>query len=166
MLFSQREVSTTAFETLFSVDSTSSAALKGRAIVKHVGNARERGTWTCSKCQGIASCSHVKPCKALLPEEFGDLLEHMHLAEDVTTVDINCLCEHSACVLSKNISWLLNWLSSRSRHHSLVSADHASKVGDVTFRSHIVSVSRPHSRGGPIYVSPSERFKLPVPSRR
>lgn len=142
MLFSQREVSTTAFETLFSVDSTSSAALKGRSIVKHVGNARERGTWTCSKCQGISSCTHIIQSKRLLPEEFGDHLEHMQVAENAMTVDINSLCRN---LFSKTmLHSLILFNSAWSGHYGLVFTNNASQMGFITNRRKVVSVSGPH----------------------
>lgn len=90
-LFYQRPLTALSFLSLFSVDSTSSAALRGRAIVSHSGTSRDNGTWKCSKDKGLSVCPHITEAKKVLPEDFEDLVDHMEEAE--TTVDVCSLCE-------------------------------------------------------------------------
>lgn len=95
MLFSQRIVSAVAFESLFSVDSTSAAHLKGRAIVSHFGSTRSGGKWTCSKDRNSTTCYHIREAAKLLPEDFGDLLDTVEVPEALVTKDICSLCAFS-----------------------------------------------------------------------
>lgn len=75
------------------MDSTSSAQLKGRAIVSHVGVSRDGGTWKCSKDKNLNTCYHIKEASKLLPEEFGELLDNVEVAEGLVSTDICTLCE-------------------------------------------------------------------------
>ncbi|KAF6765754.1 hypothetical protein DFP72DRAFT_798093 [Ephemerocybe angulata] len=88
LIFFQRPLSTVSFLSLFSVESKSSSALKGRAIVSHTGSSRTGGIWKCSKDTNLDSCSHIAEALPLLPEEFGDLLEGLDLAEELTAKDL------------------------------------------------------------------------------
>ncbi|KAF6758653.1 hypothetical protein DFP72DRAFT_1032109 [Ephemerocybe angulata] len=87
-LFYQRPLSTMAFLSLFSVESKSSSALKGRAIVSHTGTSRNGGEWKCSKDTNLSTCAHINEALPLLPEEFGDLLEGMDLLEESISQDV------------------------------------------------------------------------------
>lgn len=92
-LFSQCPVSAVSFISHFSVDSTSSAALKGRAIVTHTGVRRDTGTWKCSKDRNSLSCSHINESRKLLPEDFGNMMENLEDGEAATSVDVFTLGE-------------------------------------------------------------------------
>ncbi|KAF6755499.1 hypothetical protein DFP72DRAFT_811750 [Ephemerocybe angulata] len=87
-VFFQRPESTVAFLTLFSVESKSSSALKGRAIVSHLGSSRNGGVWKCSKDMSLTSCAHISESMKLLPEEFGDLLDGLDLMEELIAEDV------------------------------------------------------------------------------
>ncbi|KAH6867238.1 hypothetical protein BKA70DRAFT_1497346 [Coprinopsis sp. MPI-PUGE-AT-0042] len=47
------------FTTLFSARSLSSSALRGRAIVSHMGVSPTTGIWRCSKDPGLHACAHI-----------------------------------------------------------------------------------------------------------
>ncbi|KAG2021190.1 hypothetical protein CC2G_006445 [Coprinopsis cinerea AmutBmut pab1-1] len=72
ILFLRQVLQNEEVYSLFSVKSTSSSALKGRAIVRHTGVAGSwRGDWKCSKDHGGSSCVHIRRVQELVghPEE-------------------------------------------------------------------------------------------------
>ncbi|KAJ3509128.1 hypothetical protein NMY22_g16401 [Coprinellus aureogranulatus] len=73
VIFLQRIVPCGSLHTLFSVESMSAAALRGRAIVSHTGTQRDTGKWKCNKDSGSSSCSHIKKARELLPEDLSSI---------------------------------------------------------------------------------------------
>ncbi|TEB27979.1 hypothetical protein FA13DRAFT_1633913, partial [Coprinellus micaceus] len=55
---------------MFSVESMSVIALRGRAIVMHKGVGSGSGVWKCSKDTAGTTCFHIRLAKDLLPEDF------------------------------------------------------------------------------------------------
>jgi hypothetical protein len=60
------------FTTLFSARSLSSSALRGRAIVSHVGASATTGVWRCSKDPGLRTCAHIIRSTRRLEDLIGD----------------------------------------------------------------------------------------------
>ncbi|KAG2006115.1 hypothetical protein CC2G_002460 [Coprinopsis cinerea AmutBmut pab1-1] len=75
VLFLQRSLPTEEVVSMFSVQSSSSSALRGRAIVRHTGSSETWvGTWRCSKDHGQGGCVHVRRVQEMVGG-LGDIVE-------------------------------------------------------------------------------------------
>lgn len=117
-LFSQRALPASLMS-YFSVDSISSAALKGRAIVTHNGVRRDGGVWKCSKDRNSSSCFHINESRKLLPEEFDDYIQNLGDCDLATSTDVFNLCEF-LCHDSELVTHPSD--STRPRNDSFISA--------------------------------------------
>jgi hypothetical protein len=75
--------------TMFSVQSLSSSALKGRAIVQHSGTLPWKGTWKCLKEPGNTGCPHIKIAFEVLR---GELTRMFGKLDDDTEFDPALFC--------------------------------------------------------------------------